>query len=141
MSLTPHIEVPGQHAADVYRDRSKSHLQPLGFRSARSYHDDGVDTECDVCNPGRGIIAVSRKRSWARSCSRIAPCWIPEQPNCSLTTMCWCRMTTSWRCPIVPSPLVVDGDPTEDLRLFQDQGAHLPVVMKAGKFAVNLLGH
>ena len=35
--------------------------------------------------------------------------------------------------------LVVDGDPTEDLQLFQDQGAHLPVIMKAGEFVVNRL--
>ena len=35
--------------------------------------------------------------------------------------------------------LVVDGDPTEDLQLFQDQGAHLSVIMKAGMFAVNRL--
>ena len=35
--------------------------------------------------------------------------------------------------------LVVDGDPTEDLQLFQDQGAHLSVIMKAGEFAVNRL--
>ena len=26
--------------------------------------------------------------------------------------------------------LVVDGDPSQDLRLFQDQGAHLSVIMK-----------
>ena len=35
--------------------------------------------------------------------------------------------------------LVVDGDPTADLQLFQDQGAHLPVIMKAGEFVVNRL--
>ena len=35
--------------------------------------------------------------------------------------------------------LVVDGDPTADLQLFQDQGAHLPVIMKAGELMVNRL--
>ena len=29
---------------------------------------------------------------------------------------------------------VVDGDPVKQLELFLDQGAHLPVIMKAGKF-------
>ena len=35
--------------------------------------------------------------------------------------------------------LVVDGDPTADLGLLQDQGAHIPVIMKAGEFFVNRL--
>ena len=35
--------------------------------------------------------------------------------------------------------LVVDGDPTTDLGLLQDQGAHIPVIMKAGEFFVNRL--
>ena len=35
--------------------------------------------------------------------------------------------------------LVVDGDPTQNLHLLQDQGAHLPVIMKAGQFVVNRL--
>lgn len=30
--------------------------------------------------------------------------------------------------------LVVDGDPLEDLRLLTDQGAHLPAIMRAGRF-------
>ena len=33
--------------------------------------------------------------------------------------------------------LVVDGDPTADLGLLQDQGARTPVIMKAGEFFVN----
>ncbi|GGF14112.1 peptidase M38 [Aliidongia dinghuensis] len=36
--------------------------------------------------------------------------------------------------------LVVDGDPTRDLSLFQDQGAHIPAIMKAGRFYKNALG-
>ena len=36
--------------------------------------------------------------------------------------------------------LVVDGNPVKDLGLFQDQGAHLPVVMQAGRFHRNRLG-
>lgn len=35
--------------------------------------------------------------------------------------------------------LVIDGDPTRDLGLLQDQGAHIPVIMKGGKFVKNLL--
>ncbi|MBN9487926.1 MAG: amidohydrolase family protein [Alphaproteobacteria bacterium] len=35
--------------------------------------------------------------------------------------------------------IVVDGDPVKDLKLFLDQGAHLPVIMKAGKFHKNAL--
>ncbi len=35
--------------------------------------------------------------------------------------------------------LVVDGDPTADLNLLQGQGAHLPVIMKAGEFFVKRL--
>lgn len=30
--------------------------------------------------------------------------------------------------------LLVDGDPLQDLRLLTDQGAHLPVIMQAGRF-------
>ena len=30
--------------------------------------------------------------------------------------------------------LVVDGDPLKDLALLEDQGKHLSVIMKAGKF-------
>ncbi len=30
--------------------------------------------------------------------------------------------------------LVVDGDPLQDLALLEDQGKHLSVIMKAGKF-------
>ena len=33
--------------------------------------------------------------------------------------------------------IVVDGNPIKDLNLFQDQGAHLPAIMKAGKFHKN----
>src|SRR5688572_28369962 len=35
--------------------------------------------------------------------------------------------------------LVVDGDPSRDLGLFQDQGAHLSVIMKGGLFHKNRL--
>jgi imidazolonepropionase-like amidohydrolase len=35
--------------------------------------------------------------------------------------------------------LVVDGNPYEDLELFQDQGAHLRAIMKGGKFFKNTL--
>jgi len=35
--------------------------------------------------------------------------------------------------------IVVDGDPVKKLELFLDQGAHLPVIMKAGKFHKNAL--
>jgi imidazolonepropionase-like amidohydrolase len=37
--------------------------------------------------------------------------------------------------------LVVDGDPYKDLGLFQDQGAHLPVIMKGGRFYKKNLPH
>jgi imidazolonepropionase-like amidohydrolase len=36
--------------------------------------------------------------------------------------------------------LVVDGNPLTDVGLFQDQGAHIPVIMKAGRFHKNSLG-
>lgn len=36
--------------------------------------------------------------------------------------------------------IVVDGDPLRDLNLLQHQGAHLPVIMKQGRFHKNLLG-
>jgi imidazolonepropionase-like amidohydrolase len=35
--------------------------------------------------------------------------------------------------------IVVDGDPLKDLKLFLDQGQHLPMIMKAGKFHKNAL--
>ncbi len=35
--------------------------------------------------------------------------------------------------------LVVDGDPLRDLKLFQDQGAHLAVIMLGGRFHKNTL--
>ena len=35
--------------------------------------------------------------------------------------------------------LVVDGNPLEDLGLFQDQGAHLSVIMQGGQFHKNRL--
>jgi imidazolonepropionase-like amidohydrolase len=35
--------------------------------------------------------------------------------------------------------LVVDGDPSRDLDLFQDQGAHLSAIMKGGRFHKNRL--
>ena len=35
--------------------------------------------------------------------------------------------------------IVVDGNPLKKLELFLDQGAHLPVIMKAGKFHKNRL--
>ncbi len=35
--------------------------------------------------------------------------------------------------------IVVDGNPLKNLGLFQDQGAHLPVIMQAGKFHKNAL--
>ncbi|HJS30380.1 MAG TPA: amidohydrolase family protein [Alphaproteobacteria bacterium] len=35
--------------------------------------------------------------------------------------------------------IVVDGDPLKKLELFLDQGAHLPAIMKAGKFHKNRL--
>jgi imidazolonepropionase-like amidohydrolase len=36
--------------------------------------------------------------------------------------------------------LVVDGNPLKDVGLLQDQGAHLPLIMKAGRFHKNTLG-
>ncbi len=36
--------------------------------------------------------------------------------------------------------LVVDGNPLKDLGLFQEQGAHIPVVMQDGRFHRNRLG-
>jgi imidazolonepropionase-like amidohydrolase len=35
--------------------------------------------------------------------------------------------------------LLVDGDPLTDLGLFQDQGAHLPLIMKDGAIVKNTL--
>jgi imidazolonepropionase-like amidohydrolase len=35
--------------------------------------------------------------------------------------------------------IALDGDPTKDLNLFQDQGAHIPLIMKAGKVYRNRL--
>jgi imidazolonepropionase-like amidohydrolase len=35
--------------------------------------------------------------------------------------------------------LVVDGDPLKDLKLLQDQGAHLAAIMKGGRFYKNRL--
>jgi len=35
--------------------------------------------------------------------------------------------------------IVIDGNPLKKLELFLDQGAHLPVIMKAGKFHKNAL--
>jgi imidazolonepropionase-like amidohydrolase len=35
--------------------------------------------------------------------------------------------------------LVVDGDPTRDLALLQDDGAHMPAIMKGGRFVKNAL--
>ena len=35
--------------------------------------------------------------------------------------------------------LVVDGDPTRDLKLLEEQGAHLPVIVKGGAFITNRL--
>lgn len=35
--------------------------------------------------------------------------------------------------------LVIDGNPLKDLGLFQDQGAHIPVIMKGGAFVKNTL--
>ncbi len=35
--------------------------------------------------------------------------------------------------------IVIDGDPLKDLGLFQDQGAHIPAIMKAGAFHKNRL--
>jgi imidazolonepropionase-like amidohydrolase len=36
--------------------------------------------------------------------------------------------------------LVVDGNPLTDLKVFQDQGAHLAAIMKGGRFYKNTLG-
>jgi len=35
--------------------------------------------------------------------------------------------------------LVVDGDPYRDLGVFQDEGAHIPAIMKGGRFVKNEL--
>ena len=35
--------------------------------------------------------------------------------------------------------IVVDGNPLKKLELFLDQGEHLPMIMKAGKFHKNAL--
>ena len=35
--------------------------------------------------------------------------------------------------------IVVDGNPLDDLGLFQDQGAHIPVIMANGKLVKNAL--
>ncbi len=35
--------------------------------------------------------------------------------------------------------LVVDGNPLKDLKLFPEQGRHLSVIMKAGRFHKNRL--
>jgi imidazolonepropionase-like amidohydrolase len=35
--------------------------------------------------------------------------------------------------------LVVDGDPLNDLGLFQDEGAHIPAIIKGGAFMKNEL--
>ena len=35
--------------------------------------------------------------------------------------------------------IVVDGNPVKNLKLFLDQGAHLPAIMKGGKFHKNAL--
>ena len=35
--------------------------------------------------------------------------------------------------------IVVDGNPLKKLELFLDQGAHLPMIMKGGKFHKNAL--
>ena len=37
--------------------------------------------------------------------------------------------------------LVVDGDPYQDLGLFQNQGAHIPAIVKGGRFYKNELQH
>ena len=36
--------------------------------------------------------------------------------------------------------IVVDGNPLDDLTLLQDQGEHLPLIMKGGKLYKNELG-
>ncbi|MDP6787912.1 MAG: amidohydrolase family protein, partial [Rhodospirillales bacterium] len=35
--------------------------------------------------------------------------------------------------------IAVDGDPLGDLGLFQDEGAHIPMIMKDGQFYKNTL--
>ena len=35
--------------------------------------------------------------------------------------------------------LVVDGDPTRDLGVLQDDGARIPAIMKGGRFVKNAL--
>ena len=35
--------------------------------------------------------------------------------------------------------LIVDGDPTRDLGVFQDDGARIPGIMKGGRFVKNAL--
>jgi len=35
--------------------------------------------------------------------------------------------------------IVVDGDPLHDIKLLEDQGAHLPAIMKGGAFHKNQL--
>ena len=35
--------------------------------------------------------------------------------------------------------LVIDGNPTADLNLLQDQGRHMDIIMKDGRFVVNRL--
>lgn len=35
--------------------------------------------------------------------------------------------------------LLIDGNPLKDLQLFQDQGAHIPMILKGGKFYKNQL--
>ena len=36
--------------------------------------------------------------------------------------------------------IAVDGNPLEDLGLLQDQGAHLPLIMKEGRIMKDALG-
>ena len=38
-----------------------------------------------------------------------------------------------------PDLIAVDGDPIADLGLLQDQGAHLPLIMKGGRIFKNTL--
>ena len=35
--------------------------------------------------------------------------------------------------------IAIDGDPLGDLGLFQDEGAHIPVIMKDGRFYKNAI--
>ena len=37
--------------------------------------------------------------------------------------------------------LVVDGDPLRDLGVLQDEGQHMPVIMKDGKFVKRALAN